>query len=316
MPPKKKTLKLDEAVPQTWEQWDLEAQKLRIATHSILQRARLLSGSKIDRNQYLLLKVLWDVELPCAWAVNELNLGQFYHQAANWLAAFVPFQTYVDHLEDLTLPSPEMGIFEIPYYQQREVRRFFSDAPKRVGLKRINEEVVNASLVSFLMAICMKHPKVQATWTPRRASLLAEFRKATMECKLDGFLYSNLTSQTQVILEAKAKRRDNHAPDVFWQEAAVLVAALRTPPPKGLKKSRAFLISQDGDLLYFAATVPNDQYHEFLLDKKEPSNEENFLRIKQWGPWMISRRKDVEDFARLILAVVLQASAEEVSAQS
>ncbi|KAJ5142636.1 uncharacterized protein N7515_001423 [Penicillium bovifimosum] len=43
-------------------------------------------------------------------------------------------------------------------------------------LGQVNEEVVNASLVSLLMAITMKHPNVHATWTPQRASLTARFR--------------------------------------------------------------------------------------------------------------------------------------------
>jgi hypothetical protein len=59
-----------------------------------------------------------------------------------------------------------------------------------------------------------------------------------MECLLDGFLASEVTSQTEVIIEAKADRRDNHSPEVFMQEAAELVAALVTGPPKGLTKDR------------------------------------------------------------------------------
>ncbi|KAJ5146480.1 uncharacterized protein N7515_001044 [Penicillium bovifimosum] len=55
---------------------------------------------------------------------------------------------------------------------------------------------------------------------------------------LDGYLYSDLASQTHVILEAKAKSREEHAPNVFWQEAAELVAALGTPTPKGLSWTR------------------------------------------------------------------------------
>lgn len=68
-------------------------------------------------------------------------------------------------------------------------------------------------------------------------------------------------------------------------------------------------MSQDGDELYIAKAVPNERYQEFLLGLNEPSNEEEFLRVKQWGPWDINEREHVEDFARLILAVVLQASA-------
>jgi hypothetical protein len=168
-------------------------------------------------------------------AQDQLGLGQFHQQAVNWLSTFEPFQQYLGRLDNLTTPTPDIGIFEIAYCQQREARKVFSNHD---GLRQVNEEVVNATLVSFLTAISMKHPNVQATWTPQRASLTAQFRKSAMVCMLDGFLYSNLTSQTQVILEVKARRREDHAPNVFWQEAAELVAALRTPPPRGLPKGR------------------------------------------------------------------------------
>jgi hypothetical protein len=109
---------------------------------------------------------------------------------------------------------------------------------KNKGLRSINEEIVNSSLLSFLAAICMKHPDVKTIWTPQRAGLTAAFRRASMKCQVDGFLASTVTLQTHVILEAKAKPRERHTPKVFMQEAAELVAALVTGPSKGLIKGR------------------------------------------------------------------------------
>ncbi|KAJ5131407.1 uncharacterized protein N7515_007446, partial [Penicillium bovifimosum] len=198
----------------------------------------------------LLLKVLWDKECDIVDARDQLGLGEFHQQA-------------------------------------REASKVISS---HNGLGQVNEEVVNPSLVSLLMAITMKHPNVHATWTPQRASLTARFRKSAVVSMLDGFLYSNLTSQTQVILEAKARRREYHAPNVFWQEAAELVAALHTPPLGGCEGA----VSQDGDRLYIAMAVRNDRYQEFLLDINEPDNGEGFPLIRQWGPWNINRSNDVK----------------------
>ncbi|KAJ5551893.1 hypothetical protein N7461_006591 [Penicillium sp. DV-2018c] len=39
-------------------------------------------------------------------------------------------------------------------------------------------------------------------------------------------------------LGGKDRSREGHAPNVFWQEAAELVATLCTAPPRGLPNSR------------------------------------------------------------------------------
>ncbi|KAJ5561293.1 hypothetical protein N7535_004240 [Penicillium sp. DV-2018c] len=205
--PKRKALEPDDAVSRTSQQWCQQAQSLRISNNSIHQRARLHPGSKTSHEQYILLKVLWDQEYDTVNAQNQLGLGQFHEQAANWLSTFEPFQRYLRCLDNPITPTPDIGIFEIAYPQQRETRKVISS---HNSLGQVNEEVVNASLVSLPMAITMKHPNVHTTWTPQRASLTARFRKSAMVCMLDGFLYYNLTSQTQVILEAKARRCEDH----------------------------------------------------------------------------------------------------------
>lgn len=88
------------------------------------------------------------------------------------------------------------------------------------------------------MAVCQKHPGVKARWTPQRAPLTAKFRKADVECLLDGFLTSDGTFQTQVIVEAKAERCNRHSPQVSMRESAELVAALITASPKDMSRDR------------------------------------------------------------------------------
>lgn len=52
------------------------------------------------------------------------------------------------------------------------------------------------------------------------------------------FLASDGTFQTQVIVEAKAERRNRHSPQVSMQESAELVAAFITASPKDMSRDR------------------------------------------------------------------------------
>lgn len=139
-----------------------------------------------------------------------------------------------------------MGLFELPYSQQYQVCKFLDEqkSPAEKGLDGVNEDIANSSLISFLTAVCLKHPSINAHWTPRRATLTAAFKKAklagkeSLKCEIDGFLAANEGSQTQVILEAKANDRRIHEPQVTRQESYEVVAALLTDSPKGLPKDR------------------------------------------------------------------------------
>ena len=74
---------------------------------------------------------------------------------------------------------------------------------------------------------------------------------------------------------------------------------------------RCLLISQDGDELYITKAYALDKYIAIMRDRDKNSITKNdFLRIRQWGAWKIDEREEIEDFARLVLAIALQSSAE------
>ena len=62
----------------------------------------------------------------------------------------------------------DMGLFELPYSQQYQVCKLLDEqkSPADKGLDGVNEEIANSSLVSFLTAVCLKHPSVNAHWPP------------------------------------------------------------------------------------------------------------------------------------------------------
>lgn len=75
--------------------------------------------------------------------------------------------------------------------------------------------------------------------------------------------------------------------------------------------ARCLLISQDGDELYITKAYALDKYIAIVRDRDRNAITKNdFLKIRQWGAWKIDKREDVEDFARLVLAIALQSSAE------
>ncbi|KAJ9252034.1 hypothetical protein DTO271D3_8841 [Paecilomyces variotii] len=148
-----------------------------------------------------------------ALAVEELELERYHKQATGWLDAFAEFGEYIQSVEKSDKPGTRnLGVFEIAFYQQHTVCQLLEGAGEpKTGLEDINEEIVNASLLSFLTAIYLKNPNVEAGWTPQRVTFTATFRKAKQEdkkslsCQVDGFLVAAKASQTEVILQAKAK---------------------------------------------------------------------------------------------------------------
>ncbi|KAJ5844473.1 uncharacterized protein N7525_002214 [Penicillium rubens] len=273
-------------VPKTWSQWATAARLHGVFRSSIHKWKNLDSGSKIKEEQYLLLKVLWDIESPTIRAAQDFNLGDSFGQARDWLATFEPFQAYLDTIADDQTPgSSEIKIFEIPREQQRQVCELLQSRRAK-GLQSLNEEIVNSSLLSFLMAICKKKPQRQGSMDPTA-----------------GFPDRRIQRGSHGVSPGR--------PEIFMQEAAELVAALVTGPPKGLTKDRCLLISQDGDELYITKAYALDKYIAIMRDRDKNSITKNdFLRIRQWGAWKIDEREDIEDFARLVLAIALQSSAE------
>ncbi|KAJ5115122.1 hypothetical protein NUU61_000881 [Penicillium alfredii] len=313
--------KKDEPLPRTWSDWAKAAKNLGVYRASVHTRENFQSGTNVTREEHLLLRALWTLSEDDAIPEEELGLGPYFEDASRWLDDFVPFAEYLKGIENSSMPGVDnMGIFETAYSQQFQVRKFLhekKDKDKK-GLDGINEEIVNASLISFLTAICLKNPNVQAYWTPHRATLTATFKKAklakqtSLNCQIDGFLAANKTAQTQVILEAKADNREIHEPNVTMQETYEIVAALLTDAPKGLPMNRVILISQDGEELYLSNATYTDEYKSYMMGTKRGMiKKTEFLRIQRYGPWRIKHWKEVEKFAKLVLAIALRASAEQ-----
>jgi hypothetical protein len=227
-----------DSVPKKWEDWAKAARKFGVFRATVHSRQEFRSASKITQDEYLILKVLWPKRLQSSKCKDKLNLGAVYDQAWDWLNTFQPFQVYLDSISHATAPGvSDLGAFEVAFAQQCEARDLMRN-PNPLGLKSPNEDNVNASLISLLTAIFVKHPTVNATWTPQRAGLTASFRNGKIECQVDGFLALNANSSTRIVVEVKPRSRQLCEPQVSMQEAAELVAAVTSGPLNGLRRDR------------------------------------------------------------------------------
>lgn len=150
-------------------------------------------------------------------AVRDLGLGGYFDEATNWANNSAPFAQFLAGVESSVDPGAgDMGIFEILHAQQVELRNLLARGyGEDTGLNAVNEELVNSSLINFLTAISITHPKVQASWTPHRATITAELKRAKLSCQIDGYLFSKTTpSETQILLGAKSEERLKHEPYV------------------------------------------------------------------------------------------------------
>ncbi|KAJ5581616.1 hypothetical protein N7535_000236 [Penicillium sp. DV-2018c] len=321
-------------LPSDIEEWKEAAQRagvnLRTSVHT---RGPFMSGSRVVEEEFLLLRTIWPkVPLADKWQVQKkLGLDAQFRKADDYLGGIQEFENYLDAIGEEIPPknTTNLGLFWLPYEQQQRLIQILKSGPttnQRAYGK--NEELVNASLVNFLQAVCGKHRDVHSDWNPARVKLTFDFRKIKMgketgelrsdvfslSCQIDGFLESSSTFRAQAILEAKALGRKNHEPKVSWQETMEMVTALLTEhPKKKLLKDRVTLFAQTGAEMYLLHASHKDGYSQYMQGApgKRTVRQDEFVEIRRYGPYLIAKKEDVGYFAKLALAVALRASEEE-----
>ncbi|KAJ5531822.1 hypothetical protein N7527_005215 [Penicillium freii] len=253
MPPNQPT-----NTPSEIHKWKAAARRkgvnLKISVHT---RGPFKSGSKVVEEEFFLLKAIWPKVLPTdIWQVQtQLGLETQFRKATEHLEEIPAFTDYLVAIRNKTLPkNSTLGIFWLPYEQQYRVCQLLqSHTAEQERAYGNNEELINSSLLSFLQVVCATHPDVDSDWNPARVHLTFDFRKVktdkenkkldsnvfSLSCMVDGFLESRLTFRSQAIVEAKARERLSHAPEVSWQETIEMVTALLNDhPKKSLQKDR------------------------------------------------------------------------------
>ncbi|KAF3394241.1 hypothetical protein F1880_005531 [Penicillium rolfsii] len=328
------SLRQQTKIPSDIVQWKKAAKRegitLRTSVHT---RGPFRSGSKMVEEEFLLLRTIWP-RVPRddrSKVHTNLGLDAQFREADRYLESIQEFHHYLDAIQKAIPPKDalDLGIFWLPYEQQRRLYLLLNPGPTREEKAYDkNEELVNASLVNFLQAVCAKHPDVDSNWDPARVKLTFDFTKVktdkqtgelgsdafSLSCQVDGFLESSSTFRAQAILEAKALWRSKHEPRVSWQETMEMVAALLNEhPKKNLPKNRVTLLSQNGSEMYLLNASYKDGYREHMQGDsgKKFVRQDEFVKIHRYGPYLITEKEHVRYFAKLALAVALRASEEE-----
>jgi hypothetical protein len=227
-------------VPETWEEWQNAVQLSGNKRHPN-QQDHWGSGSNIRKEEYLLLRVLWSVDLEMDdSALADLGLKSRFTRARQWLRNFPPFSVYLQQIlsghgdakydPNTNADAWGSGVFEVSAREQHRIGSALNSGrnmPKRQLECRIDEESVNTSLVMFLAALTTKYPLAEGQWTPHQRLFDAEFKRGvSFNAKVDGY-YTRKDGSISILVEAKRSIRRVHEPAVSMQEATEVVAWLK-----------------------------------------------------------------------------------------
>ncbi|KAK2793345.1 hypothetical protein FQN52_001482 [Onygenales sp. PD_12] len=302
-------------LPKNSRAWSLGVKKHGIQNHTIFTidgATTIESASKISIKQHLMLRTLQSkIYNPLFIPLVPLGLAQYHTAASKWLEEFPPYQRYLASIEKTKDITPltdsdefDLGLFEIPRAQQLQVLNLLGG---QGGALKLYEETVNGALISFLSALSLKHPDRRGSeWVPTRLPFKVKFGKVEYEARIDGYFGNIQTSSILVIVEAKAGNRENHETQVSRQEDAEIVAWIMANdiPPQ----NPTWLVSQDGKELYLTHVSFSDRCKTYLRTgtPTNPQNPNDFLRIKRYGPWKLDDWREIDEFAKAVLAIMLQ----------
>ncbi|KAL4886704.1 hypothetical protein BJY04DRAFT_213459 [Aspergillus karnatakaensis] len=298
-------------VPQTWNDWHEAARALHVSRTSINTVDDLESGSHTTQAQYLVYRVLRPETLPYQMInLQALNIQAEHGQAVQWLGQFAPFRAYIQSIAagaNTTTFTPgaqdpyDLGLFEHPRREQQL-------ALGQILPVTVDEDTVNTGLLSFLASTLMKYPANAAEWLIHRIALRANFTKAGYEARVDGYLAS-ATKETKIVLEAKRAPRSRIEPKVSMQETSEVLALLQQETVLMPAANRPVLVSQDEQYIYLSLATYNQRYIDYLKGANGAMSlvaKDHFMKVQLYGPWSVASAGDMENFARLILAIALK----------
>ncbi|OQD74639.1 hypothetical protein PENDEC_c010G06550 [Penicillium decumbens] len=305
--------KIFKKVPSDWPKWK-RAADATIKRRSPHKQPEFHSGSELTQEEYLLLRVIWPPARRSFDQATLMSLGltQFYTQADTWLRLFTPFTNYLQAVRsnaatatcdtaNATHDQVGLAVFEPARFEQNQIISV-------INTTGIDEDSVNSSLLSLLCAITIKHPAVHCEWMTHRLAFKATFNSgAELEARVDGYLRNDNDGTAKVILEVKRGDRNMHEPQVSMQEAAEVVALLKTYEPTCTKP--VYVISQDANSMWITAASFTQNYLDFMAHRrKSVLGQADFLRMNRFGPWRINNPDHMREFATLALAIALHAS--------
>ncbi|OJJ68271.1 hypothetical protein ASPBRDRAFT_210162 [Aspergillus brasiliensis CBS 101740] len=176
-----------------------------------------------------------------------------------------------------------------------------------------DEQIVNSALVDFLNALSIHFPEA-CDWTLHRKSFKAEFEHASYEARTDGYLKGGTSGKARALIEVKPMLRDKKRIPICMQEAAQMVAWIKSDPDfTGVLNlpGRRLHVSQDRHLIYLIFAEYDDKYIQYLTNSLPAGSPRPFLKMHEFGPWNTLVRSDMEDLGGILLAIALRAYADD-----
>ncbi|KAJ5578655.1 uncharacterized protein N7459_007619 [Penicillium hispanicum] len=277
-------------------------------------------SSRIDERQFLALRCIWprsdtNQRLDNTNQVRSVELLPAYQSASTWLDQFPPFQDFLQRIRTDTRSTPwnigdtasaayGLGIMEIPRRKQEMVL-----AASRSSLSTLDEEMVFSSLMTFLEAISIRHPDNRCDWSAQRTQITAPFRTKPLRVRVDGRLIHPVSHEIKALVETKKDSRGRVDPHVSWQETAEIVALLKTHDQnQGPPRSPFYLVVQDRTELFVVAAVFTPAYVNYIRNNGSNLQDRDFLQMRRFGPWRMGHADDVNQFAKIALAIALKGS--------
>ncbi|PYI29013.1 hypothetical protein BP00DRAFT_427913 [Aspergillus indologenus CBS 114.80] len=191
------------------------------------------------------------------------------------------------------------------------------DIQRQIYKQSRDEQIVNTALISFVNALTL-HADIRVVWSLHRLPLKADFNPASYEARTDGYLEILTTAdekkRIRALVEVKAAFRQKNGPAIRMQEAAQVVAWLKSHPDRsGLlnKPGRRILLSQDRHEIFITVARYDDKYLDFLDGK--PGPERAFMRMHEFGPWDTQSITDMKQVAVILIAMALRAEDDRIA---
>ncbi|KAE8160409.1 hypothetical protein BDV40DRAFT_302335 [Aspergillus tamarii] len=286
-----------------------------------LQDLELVSGSRVNKAQFLLMRILCKPHEPEGFDPTKWGLERFADAQAI-LQDTPEFQRYLKSIQDdapTTTRSPDdpfpLGLFEIPRCHQRYVQQIGTRTSLKLSsghsdrkeasdaVPTSDEIVVTFAAIDNLHAVCPKTPGVYSQWTASCYSFQA-LGEEGFQARTDGVLHLHEEPEkVYALLDCKARRREDVLPQVQYQEAAQIVAwILQKNHPETAMPGRIFLISHNRSEITLTFGTLDRHYRNFLLGKTCASR---FLTLYEYGPFLLDDASNTEQVACIVLAFVL-----------
>ncbi|KAI9367111.1 hypothetical protein BJX61DRAFT_538326 [Aspergillus egyptiacus] len=165
----------------------------------------------------------------------------------------------------------------------------------------LDENTVNTALGNLLRAITYPF-RDNVDFSLHRVPLKAVFSNPEHSTELWG---------TRILIEVKAPFRANKESQIRMQESAQMVAWLKQYPntPSSGLRYRRIHIAQDKHEIFLIFAEFDPEYVEYLDGKTDPhsGDKKSFMTLHEVGPFSTTKRSDMNELGKIILALFLRA---------